>query len=144
MLPSELPDNWKSLPTPKRDTTVLPKGCVLFAITTVPLREPLTVGVIRTAIWHDAPTPSDVPQVLVCEKSLLEVIDEIVNAPVPELVTVTVFVLLVVPTTMDPKSSELAESVACGTPAIVTVAVAAGAPGTVTDTVAVPGVASIV
>jgi hypothetical protein len=143
VLPSELPDIWKSLPTPKSSTTAVPE-CELLTITTVPLRDPLTVGVRRTVIWHDAPTASEVPQVLVWEKSPLEVIEVIVNAPEPELVTVLVFELLVVPTITFPKSSEDAERVACGTPAIVTVAVAAGAPGTVTETVTTPGVVSIV
>ena len=61
----------------------------LLAIERVPVREPPVVGLKLTVTVQEAPTAREV-QLLVCEKSPLEVTPETVAVVVPELVTVTV------------------------------------------------------
>jgi len=55
-----------------------------------PGREPVAVGVNVTLIVHDAVAARLVPQVLVSEKSPLDVMLEIVSVAVPGLLRVTV------------------------------------------------------
>ena len=54
-----------------------------------PVREPVAVGVKVTLIVHDELAARLVPQVLVCEKSPLTVMLEIVRAALPGLLRVT-------------------------------------------------------
>ena len=54
-----------------------------------PVREPVAVGVKVTLIVHDELAARLVPQVLVCEKSPLTVMLEIVRAALPGLPRVT-------------------------------------------------------
>jgi len=61
----------------------------LSVTVTEPVREPVAVGVKVTLIVHDALAARLVPQVLVCEKSPLTVMLEIVRAALPGLLRVT-------------------------------------------------------
>ena len=54
-----------------------------------PVREPVAVGVKVTLIVHDELAARLVPQMLVCEKSPLTVMLEIVRAALPGLLSVT-------------------------------------------------------
>jgi hypothetical protein len=70
----------------------------LSVTVTVPLRDPVVVGLKVTVIGQLAPAARVVPQVLVWAKSPLAVIDVIVSSSVPVLLSVTVCGVLVVPT----------------------------------------------
>ena len=56
---------------------------------TEPVRVPVAAGVKVTLIVHDALAARLVPQMLVCEKSPLTVMLEIVRAALPGLLSVT-------------------------------------------------------
>ena len=56
---------------------------------TAPVREPVAVGMKVTLIVHDELAARLEPQVLVCEKSPLTVMLEIVRAALPGLLRVT-------------------------------------------------------
>jgi hypothetical protein len=65
-----------------------------------------------------APGASAEPHVLVAQKSLVALILMIVSAAVPELLSVTVWVGLVVPTSSSPKARLVVDKVARGDPSI--------------------------
>ena len=88
--------NRTELPVPLRETV-----CGLFAALSetksVPLRLPLAMGMKVTEIWQLAPTPSTLPHELVCEKSPLMLMSEMLTKVFPVLVRVTVCGELLVP-----------------------------------------------
>jgi hypothetical protein len=87
----------ESTPDPLNDSTV-GLFAALLATDTDPVRVPDAVGVNFAVIVQVAFTASDVPQVVVCEKSPVAVTPERLAAAVPEFVTVAVCVALDDPT----------------------------------------------
>lgn len=83
-------------PVPVR-LTVFGLSVALSEMLRLPLRVPVAVGVKNTLTVQFAPAATLVPQLFVCVKSPLAVILEIVSAPLPLLVKVTVCAALVVP-----------------------------------------------
>src|SRR5579859_6159327 len=76
---------------------------------TVPLREPLLLGLNVTLMVQLAPAATLVPQVFVWLNWPVAVMPVIVNVPVPVLLSVTVWALLVVNTTWVAKVRLLGE-----------------------------------
>ena len=79
-----------------------------------PGREPVAVGVKVTLIVQDALAARLVLQVLVCAKSPLDVMLEIVRVALPRLLRVTLWGLLPVPTTCEENVKEVGERLAAG------------------------------
>jgi hypothetical protein len=81
-------DVWVVIPVPLKETVCgLPDA--LSVKESVPLRLPEAVGVKVTLIVQLAAEASVAPQLFVSAKFALAVTPEIVNVPVPELVSVT-------------------------------------------------------
>jgi hypothetical protein len=78
--------------------TVCGLPLALSVMLSVPVREPVAVGVKVTLIVQVALAATLVPQLLVWAKSPLAAMLEMLNAPVPLLVSVSVCAALVVPT----------------------------------------------
>jgi hypothetical protein len=70
----------------------------------VPLLVPAAVGLKVTEIVQLAPAPTVIPQVLVCEKSPLAAMLEMLSVAVPVLLRLTDCAALVVPTSWPAKS----------------------------------------
>ena len=105
---------------------VVPVTLLELSVTVrVALRLPGAVGLNVTEIVQFAPTATLLPQVLVCAKSpgLVPLIAmlAIVSGPVPELLSVTVWALVVTPTLVSLNETTLGDSPAVGTPAPVPV-----------------------
>jgi hypothetical protein len=79
--------------------TVCGLPVALSAMLTLPVKVPVVVGVKVTLIVQAAPAATDDPHVFVSPKFVLAVIDVMLNATLPVLVSVTVCAGLVVPTT---------------------------------------------
>ena len=84
----------------------------------LPLLDPAAAGVKMTLMVQFAPTASDVPQLLVCEKSpglvpanVILVMD---RAAVPIFDSVTARALLGVPTVTEPKATDVGDSCTSG------------------------------
>src|SRR5437879_265340 len=82
---------------------------------TVPRRVPVAAGSNVTAMLQLEPVESVLPQVVVCPKSPLGAMPEILSDPIPLLVRVTVCAGDVVPTDCAPKSTWVLLRVALGT-----------------------------
>lgn len=113
----------------------------------VPVRDPIWVGVNVTSILQLFPGANVLPQVLVCAKSPLVVMLVMSSVTLPPLVSVAVFALLVAATTTVPKERELGDTlifVASGFTVRLNVVVCVKLPDTpmmVTGTVPVAAVA---
>lgn len=77
------------IPTPERLTVCGLPPKASSAMVTIPVRLPVAVGLNVTLIEQLAPPARVVPQLLVCEKSPLEEIPEILSVASPVLVSVT-------------------------------------------------------
>src|SRR5690242_5760872 len=88
-------DIFTAVPTPESDT-----DCGLVEALSVTVNDPVMVLICRgpkvTVIVQLAPARTDDPQVLVCEKLLLTVMEEMDRVCVPGLLSVTVWALLLV------------------------------------------------
>jgi len=87
-------------------------GLALSVTVRVPVREPVAVGVKVTLMVHDELAARLEPQVLVCEKSPLAVMLEIVSAAPPVLERVTAWGLLPVATNCGENVKEVVERLA--------------------------------
>jgi hypothetical protein len=77
------------IPTPERLTVCGLPPKASSAMVTIPVRLPVAVGLNVTLIEQLAPPARVVPQLLVCEKSPLEEIPEILSVASPVLLSVT-------------------------------------------------------
>ena len=94
----------KSSPEPETPTVCgLPEA--LSVTERLPLLVPPAVGLKMTVIVQFAPAMSAPPQLFVCEKSPLTPIVVIVSEDWPELVRVTIWAALVVPTNWPPNDN---------------------------------------
>ena len=96
VIPVEAEEMENASPPPLSDI-VCGESAALSVIVTVPVRAPAVVGVKVTEMVQTAPVPKLVPQFCVSAKSPDAVIDAIVRAAVPELLSVTIWAALVVP-----------------------------------------------
>jgi hypothetical protein len=85
-------------PTPERETICVPLAALL-AMTSIPVRLPMAVGVNVTVIVQLAPPATLLPQLLVAPKSLVVVlIETMASVPLPLVVSVMVCGGLALPT----------------------------------------------
>src|SRR5260221_6529155 len=91
-------------PVPDSETVAGLPGALL-AMLSVPVREPVAVGVKVTLTVQDAPAARVVPQLLVCAKSPVAENEETDAAVPPVLLTVTACEPLVEPTVWLPKDT---------------------------------------
>src|SRR5437868_7040393 len=109
-------------PVPLRLAICAPFAALLVTVN-VPVRAPAAVGANRTEIVQVPPLATDVPQLLVWEKSPLTTMLLIVSVPSPAFRSVTLCAALVVPIFSVPNARLLGVSVAfgiCWPPPIVT------------------------
>jgi hypothetical protein len=86
------------VPVPDRETVCGPAGALLV-MEMVPLREPVFVGAKVTLIVQLLPAFNELPQVFVSPKLALAAMLVMLRAALPEFVSVTGWLALVVPTT---------------------------------------------
>src|ERR1700727_2611510 len=84
---------------------------------------PAVVGVNVTLTVHEPPAAIDVPQVLVCANGAPALIEEMLAAALPVLVTVTFWAAVVEPTASLPNATEVGEAVRVALPLLVPVPV---------------------
>jgi len=88
----------KSIPSPESGTICVPLAALL-AMTSIPVRLPMAVGVNVTVIVQLAPPATLTPQLLLGLKSpMLALIEEMASVPLPLVVSVTDCPELVLPT----------------------------------------------
>ena len=113
VIPVETVDRETASPPPLSDT-VCGELPALSVIATVPVRVPAAVGVKVTGIVQFAPAATLAPHVWVCAKSPDAVIEVTVRTAVPELVSVTIWATLVVPSGCEAKVRLIGERVTVG------------------------------
>jgi hypothetical protein len=94
--------------------TVCGESLALSVMVTVPVRDPLVIGVNVTEMEQSAPTATLDPQVLVSAKSPDAAMEVIFSAAWPETVNVTVCAALVVPCVCNANVRLSVESVTFG------------------------------
>jgi len=88
----------------------------LSVIVTVPVLDPLALGLKVTLTLHEAPAPTLEPQVLVWEKSPLIAMLVMVSVEVPLFVRVKLCGVLLVPTACEAKVRDAGEKLTAGPP----------------------------
>jgi len=121
---------------------VLPETPPLLSVTvTDPEAAPAARGENVTLTTQEDPAASVAPHVPDCPKCVLATIDEMLKTADPELLTVTVCAVLVVPRVTEPKESELGATPATGAipvPVSATICVLPGTPPLLSVTVKDP------
>jgi hypothetical protein len=100
---------------PERVMTWVGRGETLSVMVTAPVLVPPTTGTKVTERMQVAPAATDVPQVLLAAKAPVAAMEEIMRGAVPELVRVTIWAELVVPTVWEAKVRLVDERVTAGT-----------------------------
>ena len=102
-------------PDPVRPTVWM-AGLALSVMVTVPVLDPLALGLKVTLTLHEAPASTLEPQLLVWEKSPLIAMLVMVSVAVPVLVRVKLCELLLVPTASEANVREAGEKLTAGPP----------------------------